>query len=159
MSATSSPNPFLIRLQIHTAKTIHHTMKTITPILVAALSLAAFSAFLSSCANDAKTQQLRFGLAVVGNVVVAVAQVGGAITPLEADAIREGGTLILNLDGKPQDKAIAAISERAVKYAEDSGEITHEQAEELRKAGEVPLVTPVTQLLGDPAAVSLIGSK
>ncbi|HEY1048589.1 MAG TPA: hypothetical protein VGE39_02495 [Prosthecobacter sp.] len=134
-------------------------MKTVLPALFVAIILCIAGTLLSSCVNDAKTRQLRTGLAVVGKVVVAAAQVGGAISKAEADAIRDGGALILNLDGKPQDQAIAAISERAVKYAEDSGEITHEQAEELRKAGEVPLNTPVTQLLSEPVTLPMTGSK
>lgn len=133
-------------------------MKTVLPALFVAIICIA-GILLSSCVNDAKTRQLRTGLAVVGKVVVAAAQVGGAISKAEADAIRDGGALILNLDGKPQDQVIAAISERAVQYAEDSGEITHEQAEELRKAGEVPLNTPVTQLLSEPVTLPMTGSK
>lgn len=115
-------------------------MKTkLTAAVTLTLAVAALALGLPSCTSpDQKAT-----LAKWGNVAITAAEIGGQLNPKQAELIRNGGVLVLNLEGKDQDAQLAMLSEAAVAYAEAEGKLTTEQAAALRAAGQVPL-TPTT---------------
>ena len=106
------------------------------------LTLLAACAVLSSCST---TQQIDAAqLASYANTALTVAEIGGVVNAKQAATARDGGKLLLDFEGTPDDKKLAVLSNVVVDYAEAEGKLTPEQAQAIRAAGTVPLTPQVT---------------
>lgn len=112
-------------------------------MLMMVMAVVVGTGMVTSCTNLTPERAQR--LAGYANVALTAAEIGGAVNPKQAEAIRGGGALLLSLKAGDTDGNLQKLSETAVAYAVASGKLTVEQALELKKAGTVPLTPEVVK--------------
>lgn len=105
-----------------------------TRMLVGALLVPACLMVQVSCTGVQKAD-----LAGWANLALTAAEIGGAVNPKQAEAVRQVGVLVLSLEKGDAQGNLRKVSEAAVEYAVQAGKITPEQAQKLREAGRVEL--------------------
>lgn len=111
-----------------------------SPITFAAIILALCASLMTSCAGTKEEQQAQ--LTQWANVAVNVL---AESNPQQAALIRTGGALVIKAVSGGGFNA-ADASALAVDLAVEKGKLTQAQADQLKAAGAVPLVTPAADV-------------
>lgn len=109
-------------------------------LVIAALLVPVCLMMQASCTGMKKAE-----LAGWANLALTAAEIGGAVNPKQAEAVRQVGVLVLSLEKGDAQGNLRKVSEAAVEYAVAQGKITPEQAQKLREAGRVELAPQVVE--------------